>query len=131
MILVDSSVWIDAIKERDTKQARLFKDLIRSPEAEIYTCPTIIQEVLQGVRDDDKYQSLKSQFLAMIILTADQVQSAIGAAELYRSLRKKGVTIRKPNDCIIAWYAMQNKVKLLHSGADFELIARHTPLELV
>jgi predicted nucleic acid-binding protein len=55
MILVDSSVWIDALKERDTKQARLFKDIIRSPEAEICTCPTIIQEVLQGVRDDDKH----------------------------------------------------------------------------
>ena len=131
MTLVDTSVWIDALQNKDTIQVKILKGLVRSQEAEISTCPTIIQEVLQGLRADSKFESLKSQFLNMAIFTADQVQVAIEAAQLYRSLRKKGVTIRKPNDCIIAWYAIANNVKLLHNDADFDLIAQHTELRVV
>ena len=67
----------------------------------------------------------------MAIFTADQVQVAIEAAQLYRAIRKKGVTIRKPKDCIIAWYAIANNVKLLHNDCDFDLIAQYTELRVV
>ena len=112
-------------------QVKILKELIKSRDEEICTCATIIQEVLQGVREDSKFESLRLQFLNMVIFTADQVQVAIEAASLYRLVRKKGVTIKKPNDCIIAWYAINNKVKLLHNAADFDLIAEHTELKVV
>ena len=129
--MVDTSVWIDSFQNKDTMQVKILKELIKSRDEEICTCATIIQEVLQGVREDSKFESLRLQFLNMVIFTADQVQVAIEAASLYRLVRKKGVTIKKPNDCIIAWYAINNKVKLLHNNSDFDLIAEHTELKVV
>lgn len=131
MILVDTSVWIDSFQNKDTMQVKILKELIKSRDEEICTCATIIQEVLQGVREDSKFESLRLQFLNMVIFTADQVQVAMEAASLYRLVRKKGVTIKKPNDCFIAWYAINNKVKLLHNNSDFDLIAEHTELKVV
>lgn len=65
------------------------------------------------------------------MLQLDPVEAAVGAADLYRTLRKKGVTIRKPNDCLIAHYALSYDIPLLHYDVDFEQIAQHTPLRFV
>ena len=64
------------------------------------------------------------------MLMLDPVEAAIGAANLYRMLRKKGVTIRKPNDCLIAQYAIFYDIPVLHSDVDFDQIARHSPLRI-
>lgn len=64
------------------------------------------------------------------MLTLNLVEAAVGAADLYRSLRKQGVTIRKPNDCLIAHYALFYDVPILHNDTDFGQIARHTQLRV-
>lgn len=64
------------------------------------------------------------------MLLIDPVEAAIGAAQLYRSLRKKGVTIRKSNDCLIAHFAIFYDTPILHSDADFDQIARFTALRI-
>lgn len=69
--------------------------------------------------------------LAHNMLLLDPVEAAIGGAELYRFLRKKGVTIRKPNDCLIAYHAISYKIPILHNDADLGQIAQHTPLRFV
>ncbi|TAG59706.1 MAG: hypothetical protein EAZ26_14390 [Runella slithyformis] len=56
--------------------------------------------------------------------------AAINAAQLYRGLRKKGVTIRKPNDCLIAYYALHFNIELCHNDVDFDLIAAHNNLKI-
>jgi predicted nucleic acid-binding protein len=63
-------------------------------------------------------------------LKIDPVYSAIRAAELYRFLRQKGVTIRKPNDCLIAAICIDNKIPLFHNDKDFDNIAKHTSLKI-
>jgi len=50
----------------------------------------------------------------------------VRAAKLYRSLRKSGVTIRKPVDCMIASVAIEHHIRLLHNDRDFDYIARHS-----
>jgi predicted nucleic acid-binding protein len=57
------------------------------------------------------------------------IQAAVGSADLYRSLRKKGLTIRKCNDCLIAFYAIEFSTALVHSDSDFDLISKHTKLK--
>ena len=64
------------------------------------------------------------------MLLLDPVEAAIGAAQLYRMLRKKGVTIRKPNDCLIAHYAIYYDIPILHNDVDFDQIARHVALRI-
>jgi predicted nucleic acid-binding protein len=128
-MIVDTSVWIDAFREEKTEQARLVATYLAA-DRQIFTTPTIVQEVLQGVRDDEQYLLIKEGILAHSLLRLDPVDAAIGAADLYRSLRKKGVTIRKPNDCLIAHYAIFYDMPVLHSDEDFDRIARHTALRI-
>ena len=54
---------------------------------------------------------------------------AFEAANLYRDLRKKGITIRKPNDCLIAIYAIKNEISILHDDKDFTNIAAFSGLQ--
>ncbi len=51
------------------------------------------------------------------------------SAEIYRNLRKKGITIRKPLDCMIASTAIENDMPLLHNDKDFQPIAKHCGLK--
>lgn len=129
-MIVDTSIWVDAFREVHTKQTELVAKYIATDQR-IYVTPTIIQEVLQGVRTDDRYTIVKEGILAQSVLKLDPVEAAIGAADLYRSLRRKGVTIRKPNDCLIAHFAIFYDIPLLHNDVDFDQIARHTALRLV
>ncbi len=64
-------------------------------------------------------------------LHADEYLAAEGAAQIYRRLRRKGITIRKSNDCLIAWHAMENKIPILHKDRDFDKMARPLNIELV
>jgi len=128
-ILVDTSVWIDFFNDRDVTAVHSLADYLQSEW--VCSCPPIIQEVLQGIRNEEEYVLTKDRLLSLEILVSDPVDAAIGAADLYRGLRKNGVTIRKSYDCLIAWYAIYHKVKLLQSDNDFLQIAAHSPLQLL
>lgn len=128
-IIVDTSVWIDAFKGIQTTKVIAVAAHIQANKS-IYITPTILQEVLQGVRDDSQYGRIKTGMLSHTRLTLDPVEAAIEAAELYRSLRKKGVTVRKPNDCLIAHYAIFYDIPVLHNDIDFDQIARFTALRI-
>jgi len=97
----------------------------------IATCPVIVQEVLQGVSDDKQFKVIADYFNNFIQLVEDQYELAYSAAKLYRDLRKKGVTIRKPNDCLIATYAIKNNIILLNDDRDFREIAKHASLKTI
>ncbi len=128
-ILVDTSVWIDFFNNRDLPAVISLADFLQNEW--VCTCPPIIQEVLQGIRNEDEYMLTKDRLISLEIFVSDPVEAAIGASDLYRLLRKKGVTIRKSYDCLIAWYAIHHQVKLLHNDIDFLQIASHTSLQLL
>lgn len=129
-VLVDTSVWIDALNGKKNKQVSALNKLIDG-DHEIVLCPIIIQEILQGIKNDLHYQEVKDSLEGFAILSSDAVSAAIGAADLYRKLRKKGVTIRKSNDCLIAWFALEHKTILLHKDADFDKIVKYTNLQVM
>jgi len=129
IILVDTSVWINFFKAKETDASLYLKN--NTNNIIIATCPIIVQEVLQGVVQDSEFRAVNTYFKTFTRLVGEQYNMAYEAAELYRSLRKKGVTIRKPNDCLIAMYAIKNKVQLLNDDKDFRLIAGHSPLKIV
>ena len=120
-ILFDTSVWIDFFSGIENSQTDLLTKHLKE-DLPIYTCPTIIQELLQGIRIDKQYEYIKESLLALYVLHEDPVFAAIGAADVYRELRKKGVTIRKSNDCLIAYYALKNSINIVHRDRDFDLI---------
>ena len=128
-ILIDSSVWIDFFNYYQSKEADALQFLVENND-NVYICPTIFMEVLRGIRDDNTFYDVKETLLNFSILDTDLMEVTNNAINIYRNLRKKGITIRKQNDCIIASYAILNNMQIFHKDSDFELIANETKLKI-
>ena len=120
-VLFDTSVWIDFFRGIENSQVELLSQLLENNQ-QVYVCPVILQEVLQGIRSERQYKDVKESMLSLEMLVLDSVQAAIGAADIYRKLRKKGISIRKSNDCLIAFYAQRFSLTIIHKDRDFDKI---------
>ena len=129
MILVDTSVWIDFFRADDLPHVQRLETFIEQGE-EISLCGVILTEILQGIRDDSAFHRTRAHlgFLPLLPMT-DEV--FIEAAQIYRTLRAKGITVRKPVDCMIAATALAYNTRLLHNDRDFTAIAQHYPLQII
>ncbi|MBX2899137.1 MAG: PIN domain-containing protein [Cyclobacteriaceae bacterium] len=114
---------------KSSKTDLLDKFLAEYDPVNVHLCPPIFQEVLQGLSKDDNPLLIRDLLMTCQFLYLDPYFVAERAASLYRELREKGLTIRKPNDCIIAYYTIHFKMELAHNDKDFETIAKHTPLK--
>lgn len=119
--IFDTSVWVEFFNGNKSDQTRLLVYLLGN-DLPVYYCPVILQEVLQGIKKDLDFEEVKDTFSVLNQLFADPYQAAVGAAEIYRNLRKKGITIRKGNDCLIAWYGLKNDLEIIHCDRDFDMI---------
>jgi predicted nucleic acid-binding protein len=128
-LIFDTSVWIDFLRNKDIQEVALLTDYIKNNH-QVILIPTILQEVLQGIRNDAHYLRVKDIFSYFTILQIQPVEAAIEAAELYRSLRKKGLTIRKSNYFLIAYHAIKFSIPLVHLDTDFDVIGKHSKLEI-
>lgn len=129
MILVDSSVWIGYFNGDTTPETEILDRLLG--EEAIAIGDLILLEVLQGFRSDKGYNSAKKHLAELYQVEMLGINMAIKAAENYRKLRKKGVTIRKTADVIIASYCIENKMPLLFSDRDFLPFVEHLKLRSV
>ncbi|HTD40994.1 MAG TPA: PIN domain-containing protein [Mucilaginibacter sp.] len=129
IVLVDTSVWINFFKANETTSSLFLKNNLSN--IVIATCPVIVQEVLQGIVSDKDFRYINSYLNTLTRLIENSYELAEEAAKLYRELRKKGVTARKPNDCLIATYAIRNNIALLQDDKDFRLIAQHSKLKII
>lgn len=127
MYLVDTSVWIDFFRARDTLPVRRLTALLPAG-ADVCVTPEILQEILQGACDVPQFEKYRRYFTSQPILTPrDAVQSAIAAARMYFDCRRRGITVRSSNDCLIAQLAVEHNAALLHDDTDFESIAKVAP----
>lgn len=119
MVLVDSSVWIEVFSRRAFDlEAQVARD-------EVVTCLPIVQEVLQGFADPRAYRLARDAMLSFPI-----VESPLGAdvyleaADLFRTARRQGLTVRSSVDCLIAACALRHDLEVLHQDRDFTHLAR-------
>ena len=98
-------------------------------EADVATCDPVRMEVLAGARDERHLHDLR-RLLARGTSIPTVPTDYEDAAAWYRTCRRNGDTVRKLVDCLIAAVAIRADVELLHADADFEALARHTPLRL-
>ena len=118
MILVDSSVWIDYFRGIATPQSDRLDALLGSEP--IATGDLILAEVLQGFADDRDFDRALSLLTELDVIDIGGQDIAIQAARNFRSLRTRGVTIRKTVDTLIATRCIENRLSLLHSDRDFD-----------
>ena len=126
--IIDTSLWIDYLNNIIDKKTDEVADLIYVNE--VILLPVILQEVLQGIRNKKDFITAKKAFIKYPFFEYNEIEMAIEAASLFRFLREKGVTIRKPNDCLIAVICILNSIELLHNDKDFTNIAKHTSLKI-
>lgn len=129
MIVVDTSVWIDFLGGRRTRQALRCAELIESG-APVALTDVIFTEVLQGLRSEDDVQLVERHLRAFPILRLGGLDDFALAASLYRTARREGVTIRKTLDCLIAAPCVRTGAPLLHADADFDRLASCTSLRI-
>ena len=129
MILVDTSVWIDFFAGRDLPNVAKLEQSILDNE-DLALSGIILTEILQGIPDDTTYRRVRRYLSALIMLPMPE-SVFVRAADIYRKLRKQGITIRKTNDCIIAATALEHHCQLLHNDKDFRPIAKHYSLKVV
>ena len=128
MILVDTSVWIDFFAGRDLPHVATLEKLILDNE-DLALCGIILTEILQGIADDTTHRRVRG-YLSPLIMLPMLEAIFVRAADIYRKLRKKGITVRKTNDCIIAATALEHHCQLLHNDKDFSPIEKHCSLKV-
>jgi predicted nucleic acid-binding protein len=129
MLLVDSSVWIDYFNGVHSPQTDYLHRAVS--EQEILVGDIMLAEVLQGFRRDDDFEAARralARFQQDNMLDCDL---AVQSARYYRELRRRGVTVRKTIDCLIATYAIVNGHELLHADADYDPFETHLGLRVV
>ena len=127
MIVVDSSVWIDYFNGVETRETALLDDILGLEP--IVIGDLILAEVLQGFRSDHEVRRARAALDTLIFEPMVGRDIALISAGNYRTLRAKGVTVRKTIDMLIATFCMENRHILLHSDRDFDPIKEHLGLE--
>jgi predicted nucleic acid-binding protein len=125
LILVDTSAWVEFLRDTGSPVCRKVDDLIDGP---IATCYPVRMEVLAGARDERHLNELRRLLARASLLPIRATDFEEGAA-FYRTCRRGGETVRRIMDCLIAAIAVRNGVPVLHADADFEALARQTPLQ--
>ncbi len=129
MILVDSSVWIDYFNGIDNPPAYYLYDNLGR---EVFvTGDLIMLEILQGFGSDSDYATGRKIMESLPFFNLCGREIAITASGNYRKLRKKGITIRKTIDMVIATFCLENKIRLLHNDKDFLPLQEFTGLKAI
>jgi predicted nucleic acid-binding protein len=128
LILVDSSVWIDYFRGSITPETNKLDTLLSSELLAIGDL--ILTEVLQGFADERDFNQARKMFTSLIRVDLCGADIAIQAARNFRTLRSRGVTIRKTIDTVIATRCIESGYTLLHNDRDFDPFAKHLGLRV-
>ena len=126
MILVDSSVWIDYFNGTQSPAVQNL-DVLLGVEP-LAVGDLILMEVLQGFRSEADYRTAKKLMTSFTVFDMLGRNNAIKCAENYRALRKRGITVRRTVDVIIATFCIEQDLPLLFADRDFMPFVRHLGL---
>lgn len=126
MILIDTSAWIEFLRDTGSPVCELVDKLLTE---DVATCDPIRMEVLASARSEQHLQELRGLLARASVFPTDPVDFEAAAA-FYRICRQGGRTVRKLMDCLIAAVAIRADIPLLHLDTDFDSLAEHTALKV-
>jgi predicted nucleic acid-binding protein len=126
MILVDTSAWVEFLRDTGSTACRAVDELLAK---ELAICDVVTMELLAGARGERHLGDLR-RLLARAIVVPMVPADYEDAASLYRTCRRGGETVRRMIDCLIASVTIRAGAQLLHHDADFTVLARHTSLRI-
>ena len=118
MVIVDTTVWIDYLRGSANPETNWLD--VRLGREPLGITDVILCEVLQGVRDDTTAVAVERQLLQLEVFELGGAELARAAAKNYRALRRRGRTVRKTIDCLIATFCLRGGHALLHRDRDFD-----------
>ncbi|HSD23442.1 MAG TPA: PIN domain-containing protein [Solirubrobacterales bacterium] len=130
MSLIDSSAWIELFRGTGSRTHRQLRKQISSAE-EMATTEPVAMELLAGARSARDRRRIKGALAACRMVSVHNAGDWEDAAAIYLSCRRAGATPRRLLDCLIAAIAIRAGIPVLAADRDYELISRHTALELV
>jgi predicted nucleic acid-binding protein len=125
-MVVDSSVWIDFLNGRAAPHVRRLRAILGAEE--IVVGDLMLCEVLQGLDSEQSAQEVESLLRRFEIASMAGEAIAIAAARNFRSLRRRGITVRKTIDLLIGTWCIEHRHPLLHNDSDFRPMTRHLGL---
>ncbi|CDZ29356.1 PIN domain nuclease [Neorhizobium galegae] len=128
MIVADSSVWISLFRKDDVDVADRLRSFI--PQGVVLVGDIIMLEVLQGARDSQQARWIEQNFRDFPVAQMLSPSLAIKAAANYRTLRDRGVTVRKTIDMIIGTYCIEHRHSLLQRDKDYLPMVEHLGLQI-
>ena len=129
MILVDSSVWIDHLRDTATEQVSHLRSLM--PGEELLAGDLVLCEVLQGLRSDAEAKLVEEALREFEVVPLVAAGLAVKAAANYRFLRSLGFTVRRTIDLLIATFCIERGHSLLHSDRDYTPMQRFLGLQTI
>lgn len=130
MIVVDSSVWIATLRGTDSEPVRRLRANVEMEDDQILIGDLILLEVLQGARDTAHAVRIERSLRRYPVAAMLDDHLAVRAANNYRTLRERGITVRKTIDVIIGTFCIKGGHHLLHDDRDFEPMGRHLGLRV-
>lgn len=130
MILLDTSAWVDYLRGAPGPATQHVRDLVRDGAPLAVTEP-VVMELLAGAPDDRALERLEALVSGLPLLAVDAHLDYRAAAAIYRSARRRGLTVRRLVDCLIAAVAARTGARLVHKDVDFEVIATVVRLDAV
>ena len=127
MVLVDTSVWIDFFQAPESETANALEPLVKDHNR-VTLCGIVLQEVLQGIRNQNSYELVRERLLKFPFVDAKR-ETWLLAASLYRDLRALGITM-PPVDVTIAAIAIQHDLPLFSRDEHFREVAKVSGLRL-
>lgn len=127
MIIADTSVWIDYFNGTESPETDTLDCALE--DGAVAIGDIIFLEILQGFRSDKDYKIACKKLSVLEQFEMFGRDMIMNCADNYRFLRKKGITIRKTNDLIIATFCIENKLPLLFSDKDFLPFVKHLELK--
>lgn len=129
MILADTSVWIDYFNGAINRETELLDEAL--VKGKVAMGDLIYLEILQGFRRDKDYRIAKRRLASLTLLELFGSDCIERCAANYRNLRRKGITVRRTSDVIIASFCIHNRIPLLYRDKDFLPFRRHLGLREV
>jgi predicted nucleic acid-binding protein len=126
MLVVDTTVWVDYFNGQINPETD-YLDLVLSEEL-ILVGDLILAETLQGFREDKDFELAQAALVKFAQVEMLNFRLARQSAQNYRTLRKKGITVRKTIDCLIATFCISENHTLLHRDNDFDGFEKHIGL---
>jgi hypothetical protein len=129
LILPDSSAWIEELRSTGSPLHRAMRQLLEA-DAEIAVTEPVIMELLAGARSKRELAAPRRRLLAFTMLRVQDLVTYERASAVWRACRRAGEPVRNTLDCLIAAVAIREGASVLHADRDFDVIARHTELQV-